>query len=76
MIVLLSCPRCPVVQCVRNRGDDVCCRVVFCTMFGVFVFSFMLSELLMIFAISCSRWSSMYECQRVQGAFTSPMGTE
>ena len=28
-------------------GDDVCCSVVFGTLFGVFVFSVMCSELLM-----------------------------
>ena len=34
-------------------GDDVCCSVVFGTLVGVFVFSFMWSELLMTSAISC-----------------------
>ena len=34
---MLSCPRCPVVQCVRHRGDDVCCSVVFGTLVGVCV---------------------------------------
>ena len=48
---MLSCPRCPVVQCVRHRGDTVCCRVVFGTLVGVFVFSVMWSELLMTSAI-------------------------
>ena len=41
---MLSCPRCPVVQCVRHvliSGDDVCCSVVFGTLVGVFVFSVM-----------------------------------
>ena len=42
---MLSCPRCPVVKCVRHRGDDVCCSVVFGTLVGVF--SVMWSELLM-----------------------------
>ena len=27
-------------------------------------------------AISCPLWSSVYECQRVECAFTSPVGTE
>ena len=27
-------------------------------------------------AISCSLWSSVYEYQKVDGAFTSPMRTE
>ena len=27
-------------------------------------------------AISCSLWSSVYECQRVECAFTSPVRTE
>ena len=49
-------------------GDDVCCSVVFGTLVGVFVFSVMWSELLM--------WSSVYECQRVECAFTSPVRTE
>ena len=62
---MLSCPRCPVVKCVRRRGDDVCCSVVFGTLVGVFVFSVMWSELLMTSAISCPLWSSVYECQRV-----------
>ena len=50
---------CPVVKCVRHRGDDVCCSVVFGTMVGVFVFSVMWSELLMTSAISCPLWSSV-----------------
>ena len=66
---MLSCPQCPVVKCVRHRGDDVCCSVVF----GVF--SGMWSELLMTSAISCPLWSSVYECQRVECAFTSPVRT-
>ena len=55
---MLSCPRCPVVKCVRHCGDDVCCSVVFGTLVGVFVFSVMWSELLMTSAISCPLWSS------------------
>ena len=57
-------------------GDDICCSVVFGTMVGVFVFSVMWSELLMTSAISCPLWSSVYECQRVECAFTSPVRTE
>ena len=57
-------------------GDDVCCSVVFGTLVGVFVFSVMWSELLMTSAICCPLWSSVYECQRVECAFTSPMRTE
>ena len=34
-------------------GDDICCSVVFGTLVGVFVFSVMLSELLITSAISC-----------------------
>ena len=52
---MLSCPRCPVVQCVDTvviSGDDVCCGVVFGTLVGVFVFSVMWSELLTTSAIS------------------------
>ena len=57
-------------------GDAVCCSVVFGTLVGVFVFSVMWSELLMTSAISCPLWSLMYECQRVEGAFTSRVRTE
>ena len=56
-------------------GDDVCCRVVFGTLVGVFVFSVMWSELLMTSAISCPLWSSVYGCQRVECAFTPPVRT-
>ena len=56
-------------------GDEVCCSVVFGTLVGVFVFSVMWSELLMASAISCPLWSSVYECQRVECAFTSPVRT-
>ena len=52
-------------------GDGVCCSVVFGTLVGVF--SVML---LMTSAISCSLWSSVYECQRVECVFTSPVRTE
>ena len=47
-------------------GEDVCCGVVFGTLVGVFVFSVMWSELLMISAISCPLWSSVYECYKVE----------
>ena len=75
---MLSCPQGPVVQCVRHRGDDVCCSVVFGTLVGVFVFVFsvMWYELVMTSAISCPLWSSVYECQRVECAFTSTVRTE
>ena len=73
---MLSCPRCLVVQWVRHRGDEGSCSVVFGTLVGVCVFSLMWSELLMTSAISCPLWSSVYECQRVDCAFTSPVRTE
>ena len=57
-------------------GDDVCCSVVFGSLVGGFVLSGMWSELLMKYAISCPLWSSVYECQRVVCAFTSPVRTE
>ena len=72
---MLSCPRCPVIKCVRHR-DDVCCSVVFDTLVDVFVFSVMWSELLMQSPISCPLWLSVYECQRLECAFTSPVKTE
>ena len=71
---MLSCPRCPVVKCVRHRGDDVCCSVVFGTLVGVF--SVMWSKLLMTSDISWPLWISVYECQRVECAFTSLVRTE
>ena len=49
--------------------DDVCCSVVF-------MFSVMLLKLLIPSAVSCPLWSSVYECQRVECAFTSPVRTE
>ena len=55
--------------------DDVSCSVVFRTLVGVFVFSVMWSELLMTSTISCPVWSSVYECQRVECAFTPPVRT-
>ena len=55
-------------------GEDVCCNVVFGTLVGVF--SVMWSELLVTPAIICPLWSSVYECQRVECAFTSPVKTE
>ena len=42
----------------------------------MFVFSVMCSELLMTSAICCSLRSSVYECQRVECAFTSPVKTD
>ena len=56
--------------------DDVCCSVVFGTLVGVFVFSIMWSDLLMTSAISFPLWYSVYECQRVECAFISPVRTE
>ena len=73
---MFSCPQCQVVQYVRHRGDDVRCSVVFETLVGVFVFSDMWSELLMTSAISCPLWSSVYECQRMECVYTSPVRTE
>ena len=57
-------------------GDDVCCSVVFGTLVGVFVFSIMWYELLMASANSYPLWSSVYECHKVECAFTSPVRTE
>ena len=57
-------------------GEYVCCSVVNGTLVGVFVFSVMWSELLMTYAISCPLWSSVYEFQRVECAFTYLVRTE
>ena len=54
-------------------GDDVCCNVVYGSPVGVLVFTVML---LMTSAISCPLWSSVYEYQRMQCAFTFPVRTE
>ena len=45
-----------VLATVVMSGDDVCCSVVFGTLVGVFVLSFMCSEFLMTSAISCPLW--------------------
>ena len=50
--------------------------MVFGTLVGVCVFSVMWSVLLMTYAITCPLCSSVYECQRVECAFTSPVRTE
>ena len=57
-------------------GDDVCCSVVFDTLVDVLVLCVMWSKLMMTSAISCPLWLSVYECQRVECAFTSPVRTE
>ena len=57
-------------------GEDVYYSVVFGTLLGMFVFSVMWSELLRTSAISCPLWSSVYEYQRVECAFTYPMRNE
>ena len=50
--------------------EDVCCNVVFGILVGVPVFSVIWSELLMTSAISCPLLSSVYECHRVECAFS------
>ena len=57
-------------------GDDVCCSLVLDTLVGVFVFSVMWSDLQIIYTISCPLCSTVYDCQRVECAFTSPVRTE
>ena len=57
-------------------GEDVCCSVVYGTLGGVSVFSVILLELLITSSIRCPLWSSLYECQRGECAFTSPVRTE
>ena len=57
-------------------GEDVCCSVVFGTLVGVFVFSGMWSELMMTSAIICPLLSSVYECHKVECAFTYPVRNE
>ena len=57
-------------------GNYVCCSVVFGTLVGVLVFSVMWFELFMASAIIRPLWSSVYKCQRVECADTSPVRTE
>ena len=57
-----------VLDTVVISGEYVCCSVVFGTLVGGFVFSVMWSELLM--------WLLVYECHKVECAFTSPVRTE
>ena len=52
-------------------GDDVCCSVVFGTLFGVF--SVMLSR---VVDDICYLLSSVYECYKVECAFASPVSSE
>ena len=71
-----GCKAYSVCDTVVISGEDVCCCVVFGTLVGVSVFSVILgSELLMTSAISCPLWASVYKCQRVECAFTSPVKT-
>ena len=52
----------------------LCCSVVFDTLADMFfLFSVMWSELLMTPDISSPLWTSVYECQRVECAFRSPV---
>ena len=67
---------CIVSNTVVISNEDVCGSVVFDTLVGVFVFSVMWSELLMISASSCPVWSSVYERHKVECAFTTPVRTE
>ena len=54
----------------------MCCIAAFGTLAGVSVFSVIWSELLMTSGISCPLWSSLYECQRMECALTSPVSNE
>ena len=55
-------------------GEDVCCSLdVWHSGWCVCV---MWSELLLTSAIRCPLWSSVYECHKVECAFTSPVRTE
>ena len=64
------------LETVVISSDDVCCSVVFRSLVCVFVFSVKWFKLIMTYTISCRMWSSVYECQRVECAFTSPVRTE
>ena len=57
-------------------GEDVCRSVVLWHSGWCVCFSVMWSELLMTSDISYHAWSSVYECQRLECVFTSPVRTE
>ena len=54
-------------------GDVGCWCALFGTLVGVSVLSVMGLELESVSEISSPRWSSVYECQSVECAFTSPV---
>ena len=54
-------------------GDVGCWCALFGTLVGVSVLSVMWLELESVSEISSPRWSSVYECQSVECAFTSPV---
>ena len=54
-------------------GDVGRCCALFGTLVGVSVLSVMWLELESVSEISSPRWSSVYECQSVECAFTSPV---
>ena len=54
-------------------GDVSYWCALFGTLVGVSVLSFMWLELESVSEISSPRWSSVYECQSVECAFTSPV---
>ena len=54
-------------------GDVGCWCALFGTLVGVSVLSVMWLELESVSVISSPRWSSVYECQSVECAFTSPV---
>ena len=54
-------------------GDVGCWCVLFGTLVGVSVLSVMWLELESVSEVSSPRWSSVYECQSVECAFTSPV---
>ena len=65
-----------VLDTVVISGEYVCCSEVFGNLVGVFVFCVMWSELLMTYVISCPLWSLVYECHKVECAFTFPVRTD
>ena len=54
-------------------GDVGCCCALYGTLVEVSVLSAMWLELESVSEISSPRWSSVYECQSVEWAFTSPV---
>ena len=65
-------------HCVYSPLNGVHCMFIYIgywtlNIYYIIIISVMWSELLMAYAISCTLWSSVNECHKVECAFTSPV---